>query len=71
MDTFFRNWNFFRILRLLGGVAIFLYGYTEMDWLLMMIGVTFSVMAIANTACGPFSSDCKVDYKEKEGHESN
>jgi len=71
MDTFLKNWNFFRTFRLVAGVAILIYGYTEMDWLLMMIGTTFGAMAIANTACGPFSNNCAVDYKDKKQHESN
>ena len=71
MQDIFRNWNFFRALRLVAGITIFVYGYLEVDWLLMLIGTTFSAMAIFNTACGPFSNNCKVDYKEKVENESN
>jgi hypothetical protein len=71
MPSFFSNWNFFRVLRLLAGMAILVYGYERMDWLLIMIGSTFSVMAIANTQCGPFASSCKVDHKEEEQNGSS
>ena len=71
MQAIFSNWNFSRIIRLVAGIAILTYGYLEMDWLLMMIGVTFGFMAVANTACGPFSNNCKVDYKEKTDNEPN
>jgi hypothetical protein len=52
-------------------MAILVYGYKRMDWLLIMIGSTFSVMAIANTQCGPFASSCKVDHKEEEQNGSS
>ena len=71
MQAIFRNWNFFRAVRLMAGVTILVYGYLDTDWLLMMIGTTFGVMALANTACGPFSNNCKVDLKEKADNESN
>ena len=71
MKAIFQGWNFFRTLRLVLGVGILVYGYSEMDWLLMMIGSAFSVMAIANTACGPFASNCQVDYKDKEKDGAN
>jgi hypothetical protein len=71
MQDIFRNWNFFRALRLVAGISILVYGYMEVDWLLMLIGTTFGVMALANTACGPFANNCKVDYKEKTENEPN
>jgi hypothetical protein len=71
MQTIFSNWIFFRALRLMAGVSILVYGYLDTDWLLMMIGTTIGVMALANTACGPLSNNCKVDYKEKVDNEPN
>ena len=64
MQKFFNGWNFFRVFRFLAGLALVSYGYTKGDWLLAGLGAMFSFMAMANTACGPFARDCKVEYKE-------
>ena len=66
MGSFFTNWNFFRVFRLIAGLAVLGYGYTRADWLLAGLGAMFSFMALANTSCGPFSNSCEADYKEKK-----
>jgi len=68
-QEFFSNWNFLRIIRLVAGISILVYGYRQMDWLLIMIGTTFGIMAIVNSQCGPFSNSCKVEYNKKGEHE--
>jgi hypothetical protein len=66
MRSFFSNWNFFRILRLVVGIGILAYGYTIMDWLLIMIGATLAIMSLANAGCSPFSNSCAVDIQEEK-----
>jgi hypothetical protein len=66
MNSILTNWNFFRGLRLVAGVTILVYGYTDMDWPLILLGSMFAFMAITNSQCGPFSNSCNVVYKEKD-----
>ena len=64
MQTILKNWNFIRTIRLLAGVALLVYGYTIMDWLIILIGFTLGIMAITNSGCSPFSRSCDVDIKK-------
>ncbi len=67
MQALLKGWSVIRLIRLVAGVAILGYGYSIMDWLLIMIGVTLAIMSLANAGCGPFASSCATDYKEPKG----
>ena len=68
MQTILKNWNVARTIRLTAGIALLAYGYSIMDWLIIMIGFALGLMAITNSGCSPFSRSCDVDIKkESEG----
>lgn len=64
MQTILKNWNFIRAIRLVAGIILMVYGYSIMDWLIMMIGFAFGLMAITNSGCNPFTRSCDVDLKQ-------
>lgn len=65
MQTILKNWTPIRIVRLIAGIVILGYGITIIDWPLILIGSVIGAMAIANTACGPFSNSCDIEPKKK------
>ena len=66
MQAVLKNWNFIRAIRLLAGIALLVYGYSIMDWLIILIGFTLGIMALTNSGCSPFSSSCEVNPKEED-----
>ena len=64
MQTVLKNWNFIRTIRLVAGIALLAYGYSIMDWLIIMSGFALSLMAITNSGCNPFTRSCDVDFKK-------
>jgi len=66
MKTILSNWSISRILRLIIGLIVFVYGITIIDWALIIVGGMFGFMAMANSACGPFSNSCEVDQSPKQ-----
>lgn len=56
MENFIRNittgWNFFRIARLLLGVAALVQAILLKEWPLAIAGLFIAGMALANTGCG-------------------
>ena len=63
MQTILKNWNFVRAIRLLAGIAFLAYGYSIMDWLIIMIGFALSLMALTNSGCNPFTRSCDIAPK--------
>ena len=53
---------------MLAGVGLVGYGYSIMDWLIIMIGVALSLMAVTNSGCSPFSNSCEVKVKKEDEH---
>ena len=68
MQAILKNWNFLRTIRLVVGVGLLGYGYSIMDWLVIMIGIALGLMAITNSGCSPFSNSCEVKVKEEDEH---
>ncbi len=66
MQAILKNWNLIRIIRLLTGVALLAYGYSIMDWLIIMLGFFLGAMAVANAGCNPFTNSCKVDVSKDD-----
>ena len=72
MSGFFSNWHFLRILRLLAGGGLLVYGYLQLDWPLLFIGFMLSLMAVTNSGCGPFGSrSCNIDTRHGRVSEDN
>ena len=65
-----QNWNLFRLVRLVGGLGLLVYGISVVDWPFIIIGTMIGWMAIANSGCSPFSNTCEVPQKEVKKNES-
>jgi hypothetical protein len=57
------NWNFFRVFRLLVGVAIMIEAFTMKDVAFGAAGLAFSLMAMFNTSCCGMNS-CNTPIKK-------
>ena len=69
MQSILQNWNIIRVIRLLAGIVLLGYGYSIVDWLIILIGFTLSVMAITNSGCNPiFGRSCDTDLKKDIEH---
>ena len=66
MQSIIRDWNFIRIIRLIAGVYLLSYGYSIMDWLIIMIGAALALMAVTNSGCSPFFNRCEMKVKEED-----
>ena len=66
MQSIIKDWNFIRIIRLVAGVYLVGYGYSIMDYLIIMIGAALALMAVTNSGCSPFSNSCEVKVKEED-----
>jgi len=72
MSGFFGNWNFLRIVRLLAGGGLLVYGYRQMDWPLLLIGFMLALMAVTNSGCSPFDNRaCDIDRRHGRVSEDN
>ena len=72
MKKYLSGWGFSRVLRLVAGLAILGYGYSNIDWALIIFGSMIAIMGITNSGCGPFSNSCEIDPKVKnESPEDN
>lgn len=56
MKKYFVNWNFVRMLRLALGIFIVVQGIQDRQWLLAVMGVAFSLMAVLNLGCNGSAS---------------
>jgi hypothetical protein len=68
MQSILKDWSFIRVIRLLAGVGLIGYGYSIMDWLIIMIGAALCLMAVTNSGCSPFSNSCEVKVKQEDEH---
>ena len=69
MQEIFKNWDFFRIFRLVAGIGMLAYGAFVVDWPFIILGTMLGWMAVANTGCSPFSKSCEIDPKAKQKDE--
>ena len=69
MRDFFKNWDFFRWLRLAAGIGMLSYGAVIIDWPFIILGTMVGWMAVANTGCSPFSNSCEIEPKVKKEDE--
>lgn len=69
MQKLFKNWDFFRIFRLVAGVGMLGYGTYIVDWPFIILGTMVGWMAIANTGCSPFNKSCAVEPNTKQKDE--
>lgn len=51
VKSYFRNWNFSRILRLAMAVFIVIQGFQTNEWMFVILGGLFALMPIFNIGC--------------------
>ncbi len=69
MKAFFRDWNFRRIIYLIGGIWAITQSVMDRMWILIPFGLYFVAMAVFKFGCA--SGNCEVPYskyKEPEKH---
>lgn len=53
MKNYLRNWSIIRVLRLTLGIFVIIQGTIQQEWLLVILGVLFSLMPLINIgSCG-------------------
>ena len=50
-NALLHNWHIFRLLRLTLGIAIIIQGAMGKDWLFILAGILFTLLALFNTGC--------------------
>jgi len=63
-QTILSNWNFFRVLRLLIGIAVIVQAIIANDALFGFAGLIFSTMALFNASCCGYGG-CNTTIPEK------
>ena len=70
MNRILTGWNFFRVVRLLIGIAIAAHGLDTGDKILVGLGFLFGILAFANIGCcGP--NGCSVDIPQSDKSRQN
>lgn len=72
MKEYIKKWNFMRVLRLVLGVIIVIQGMQHGEWLFVVLGAMFSILALlnmstcgVNNACAPRSKKFNAeDYSQ-------
>jgi hypothetical protein len=64
-NSFLKNWNFFRVLRLLMGLLILAQAFVSKDILFGLAGLLFTLMPLLNQGCCSIQSQCHVDTNTK------
>jgi hypothetical protein len=50
-NALLQRWHIFRFLRLVLGIAIIVQGTIGKDWLFILAGILFTLLALFNTGC--------------------
>ena len=70
MKNFLTDWNFRRILYLIGGIWMVAQSVMDRMWILVPFGLYFIAMAVLKFGCA--SGNCSVPYSEiKEKEKTN
>lgn len=64
MIAYFKRWTFFRWVRLLLGVAIFIRGVSTGEYMLYLAGALITFLAFAHAGCS--AGGCATDVKLPE-----
>ncbi|HNU49250.1 MAG TPA: hypothetical protein PKM40_10465 [Bacteroidia bacterium] len=51
MNKVFSGWNWMRIIRLALGIFIVIQGVQDKSWIIVILGILFTVMAVFNAGC--------------------
>jgi hypothetical protein len=68
-NALLHNWHIFRFLRLALGIAIIVQGAMGKDWLFILAGILFTLLALFNSGCcatgGCYPTEKKVTTTKK------
>jgi hypothetical protein len=64
MIAYFKRWTFFRWVRLMLGIAIFIRGISTGEYLVYLAGALIIIIAFAHAGCG--IGGCVTDVKPPE-----
>lgn len=64
--SYFRSWDFFRLFRLALGIIILIEAIGSADWMLGILSLIFSAMAVFNLGCSGSSACYAPDPKNLE-----
>ena len=67
MNNLMKNWNFRRILYLIGGLGMIATAIGDNTWWLAIFGLYFMAMAIFQFGCA--SGNCSINEKEQPKHQ--
>ena len=66
MDKLLENWSFSRILRLVAGIGLGIYGAISKDYLFLFFGGLFLFQAVLNlSCCGAIGCNTNTDKAKK------
>lgn len=68
-NTFLKNWNFRRILYLIGGVWMTVQGLIDATWWISVFGLYFMSMAIFQFGCA--SGNCSIPQPKNKFNKTN
>lgn len=65
MNELLRNWDIFRLIRLLSGAGFAIYGIYSGDHFLTTLGLLLAFMAVINQSCCCSGGGCGTSQKTK------
>lgn len=65
MNELLRNWDIFRLIRLLSGAGFAIYGIYSGDQFLTTLGLLLAFMAVINRSCCCSAGGCGTSQKTK------
>ena len=65
MNKLLRNWDIFRLIRLLSGAGFAIYGIYSGDQFLTTLGLLLAFMAVINWSCCCSGGECGTSQKTK------
>jgi hypothetical protein len=65
LKTIFTNWNFMRAIRLILGVFIIIQSFQTQQYIMIIPGVIFALMALFSVGCCG-SNGCAIPTKKQE-----
>ncbi len=69
MNNFFRDWDFRRILYLLGGIFFVFTAINDKTWWLILFGLYFMAMSVFRFGCA--SGNCEIPSVKKDSEAKN
>lgn len=71
MKEYIKKWNFMRFLRLVLGVIIVVQGVQHGEWLFVVLGAMFSILALLNLSTCGINNSCASKYNKFKTEDFN